>query len=242
MSAVAEAPPVAAPAAGDAPAAEDRPAVRPAAARRPAVPGLTLADLVAKFGPIPASRIVSDPAPGTATPADHERLNAAGRGIFELIDGTLIEKPVSDLSSWFDGEIFRLLANHVTERKLGWVHPGTAFFNLPDGLRAPDASFTPRDRRESGLQARGYSNVPPALVAEVVSPGNTRREMELKRSVYFAAGVETVWEVDPLARTVTVWTGPDADTVLREGDMLTGAPTLPEFSLPLRDLFAEAAG
>ncbi|QDT14969.1 Uma2 family endonuclease [Alienimonas californiensis] len=237
MSAVAEAPPVAAPVAG-----EERPASRPAAARRSAAPGLTVADLLAKFGPIPAGRVVSDPAPGTATPADHERLNAAGRGIFELIDGTLIEKPVSDLSSWLGGELFRLLANHVVEGKRGWVHPADGFFELPDGLRAPDASFTPRAARPEGLQERGYSDVPPALVAEVISPGNTRREMELKRSVYFAAGVQTIWEVDPLARTITVWTGPDADTVLREGDTLTGAPTLPEFSLPLSDLFAEAAG
>ncbi len=234
MPALADAPPAAAPVAAD-PVVTDPP-------RRPAGPGLTVADLHAQFGPIPASRIVRDPAPGTATRADHERFNAEGRGLFELIHGTLIEKPAGDLSSWFDGEIFGLLREFVKPRKLGWVHPASAFFDLPDGLRAPDASFTPRAARPDGLQARGYSDIAPALVAEVLSPGNTRREMELKRSVYFSAGVEIVWEIDPLARTVVVWTGPDADTTLRPGDALTGVPALPDFRVELNDLFAGAAG
>ncbi len=121
------------------------------------------------------------------------------------------------------------------------MHGADGFFDLPDGLRAPDAAFTRKEQRPSGrLQERGYSDVPPALVVEVLSPDNTRREMELKRSVYFAAGVELVWEADPLVRTVVVWTGPDADVTLREGDTLSGAPVLPGFAVPLDDLFAGA--
>ncbi|NNJ28016.1 Uma2 family endonuclease [Alienimonas chondri] len=204
-------------------------------------PGLTLADLSERFGPIPASRVVTAPAPGTATLEDWEAANRRGDGLYELIDGTLIRKPMSTLSSWLGAEFVRLLGNLVVPRGLGWIQQADGFFNFEDGLRAPDASFTRKDRLPDGrLPDRGYVAVTPALVVEVLSPGNTRREMALKRSVYFAAGVEAVWEADPLARTVVVWTGPDADTLLRESDTLTGEPVLPGFTAPLSELFAGA--
>ena len=207
--------------------------------RRPA-PGWTPAELQSRFGAVPLGRVLTDPAPGTATVADWEAANRRGDGLYELIDGALIRKAMSDLSSWLGGAIFARLWNFVTDRNLGYVHPADAYFDLPDGLRAPDASFTRLADRPHGLQERGYSDVPPALVVEALSPGNTRREMELKRAVYFAAGVELVWEADPLARTVVVWTGPDADTALsaEAGDTLTGGAVLPGFRVPLADLFA----
>ncbi len=207
--------------------------------RRSAAPGLTLADLLERFDPIPAGRVVHDPGPGTATRDDWERLNRRGDGLYELIDGTLIRKAVSDLSSWLGGKLFRLIGNFAEDGGLGYVHPANNFFCLPDGLRAPDASFTRLADRPDGLQERGYSDVPPALIVEVLSPGNTRREMETKRRIYFSAGVEVVWEANPLTREVVVWSGPDdARTLTAEaGDTLTGAPVLPGFAVPLAELF-----
>ena len=198
-------------------------------------------ELRAKLGAIPPGRIVVDPPPGTATPNDADRHRRRTGRLAELIDGTLIEKAVSDLSWWFDGEAYGLLRDFVKPRRLGYVHPGTAYFDLPDGLRAPDASYTPRARRPNGLQTHGYSNVPPALVVEVLSPGNTRQEMTTKRRIYFAAGVELVWELDPLARTVAVWRAdtPDPADTLAEGDTLTGEPVLPGFAVDLAELFAD---
>ena len=201
-----------------------------------------MSDLHELFGPIPAWRVVRDPAPGTATEADHAELCGRGPGVYELIAGTLLEKPVSDFSSWFDGEMFGLLRDHVKPRGLGWVHPASAYFRLPDGLRAPDASFTPYARRPGGLRRRGHSDVPPALVVEVLSPSNAAEEMRLKREIYFRAGVERVWEIDPEAGAAAVWAGPDdADrTDLGAGDVLAGDPVLPGFRLVLDDLFAAA--
>ena len=234
------------------PPAVAEPPVRPAtrrthAARGPrrrSAPGLTLADLLKKFGPIPAGRILVDPLPGTATRADWEAANRRGDGLYELIDGTLIRKAVSDLSSWLGGKLFRLLGNFAEDGGLGYVHPADGFFELPDGLRAPDASFTRLADRPDGLRATGYSDVPPALVVEAPSPGNTRREIARKRAVYFAAGVELVWEADPRAETVTVWTAPDAPTRLTRtaSDTLTGGSLLPGFTVPLADLFARPGG
>ena len=207
---------------------------------RPPGRGLTVADLAEKFGPILMSRVLSDPAPGTATVGDWEAANRRGDGLYELIDGTLIRKAVSDLSSWLGGKLFRLLGNFAEDRGLGYVHPADGFFNLPDGLRAPDASFTRLADRPGGLQSTGYSDVPPALVVEALSPRNTRREMALKRRIYFSAGVEVVWEADPLAERITVWTAPDASRTLsvEAGDALTAPGVLPGFSVSLVEVFA----
>lgn len=68
---------------------------------------------------------------------------------------------------------------------------------------------------------------------------NTAAEMARKRSDYFAVGVRLVWQVDPVARTVSVYAAPEVAAVLTEADTLDGAPVLPGFTLPLRDLFGE---
>jgi Uma2 family endonuclease len=73
----------------------------------------------------------------------------------------------------------------------------------------------------------------------VLSAGNTPGEMARKRQEYFAAGVHLVWQVDPNARTVEVFTAPDQSTVLHETQTLTGGTLLPGFTLPLQELFGE---
>jgi Uma2 family endonuclease len=63
--------------------------------------------------------------------------------------------------------------------------------------------------------------------------------MARKRLDYFTAGVRLVWEIDPDARTVSVYTGVDTFRTLTAADTLDGGAVLPGFTLTLRDLFAE---
>jgi Uma2 family endonuclease len=81
--------------------------------------------------------------------------------------------------------------------------------------------------------------VVPELVVNFSRPGNTPGEMTRKRGEYFRAGVRLVWEIDPRARTVRVYTSVTAFTDLTAADTLDGAPVLPGFTLPLSQLFAE---
>jgi hypothetical protein len=62
------------------------------------------------------------------------------------------------------------------------------------------------------------------------------RPVARKRQEYFAAGVRLVWIVDPVARTIAVYTAPEQSTVLQEAQTLAGEPVLPGFTLPLRRL------
>ena len=80
----------------------------------------------------------------------------------------------------------------------------------------------------------------PDLVVEVLSKGNTPREMNRKLDEYFRAGVRLVWYVDPKRRQVRVFTDREHSVVLGEDDQLEGGDVLPGFTLSIRDWFAEA--
>jgi Uma2 family endonuclease len=79
----------------------------------------------------------------------------------------------------------------------------------------------------------------PDLAVEVLSEGNTRREMEQKLREYFSAGVRLVWYVDPVLQEVHVYTAPNQREVLTADHILRGGEVLPGFTLPVRQLFAE---
>jgi Uma2 family endonuclease len=80
----------------------------------------------------------------------------------------------------------------------------------------------------------------PDLAVEILSPGNTAREMERKIGEYFAAGTRIVWVVSPTERAVRVYTGPADARLFVEGDTLDAAPVLPGFRLAIRDWFGAA--
>lgn len=84
----------------------------------------------------------------------------------------------------------------------------------------------------------GYDLVPD-LAVEVLSEGNTPKEMSRKLDEYFGAGVRLVWSVDHRKRTVDVFTQKDACVTLEERQSLTGGDVLPGFKLPLKKLFAD---
>ena len=81
----------------------------------------------------------------------------------------------------------------------------------------------------------------PDLAVEVLSPGNTRGEMQRKLKEYFFSEVELVWYIDPRKRRVRVFTSPDDVTELSETDTLTGGDVLPGFAVEVAVLFAELA-
>ena len=233
------APTTAPPPEADSPAAASRGAL---VAPRP----FTVAELAERFGSLPAWRVRTDPAPGTVTLRQAERLVEKG-GRYELIDGTLVERAVSEETGFLDTELAGLIREWVKPRRIGWAIGPSGYVRLYGGdlLRAPDASFVRRDQRPDGLARRGYSEGAPALCVEVFSPDNTRPEMVRKRREYFENGCELTWTVYPRSRTVEVHTpatGPEegAGAVLTDADRLDGAPVLPGLLIDLRALFDEA--
>ena len=64
-----------------------------------------------------------------------------------------------------------------------------------DGIKGIDVGWISANRVKRGLKD-DVLTIAPEICVEVVSPGNTRQEMENKRELYFAAGAEEVWFCD----------------------------------------------
>jgi Uma2 family endonuclease len=212
----------------------------------PAVPSPApiedLAELLERLGGIAPNRVRYRPPPGTATEADVvAAMEAPRKRLCELIDGVLVEKPLGFTESLLAAALIEILRAFVRPRHLGLVTAPDGSVRLGTGrVRIPDVAFTSWDRIPG--RRRPTEPVPslaPDLAVEVLSRSNTPQEMRLKRQDYFAAGVRLVWEVDPVARTVSVYTAVEGPTVLSAADTLDGGEVLPGFALPLAALFAE---
>lgn len=198
----------------------------------------TIKNLLHDLGGIDPDRVRLTPAPGTATRDDLLKVENLG---CELVDGTLVEKAVGQEESFLGLSLGTLLNQFVMAGNYGWMTGESGFYEFADGqVRGPDLAFVSWGRSPEGR--RSPDPIPllsPDLVVEVLSPSNTKREMERKRNEYFRAGVRLVWEVDPRARTVRAYEAVDQYTDLTAADTLSGDPVLPGFTLPLAQLFAE---
>src|SRR5262245_20842093 len=219
--------------------AQRRPRSPSITARSPLAEDATLADLLERLGNIPPRRVRLHPTPGTATEKDVIRILDRENRPCELVEGTLVEKPMGYEESVLAMLIGTFLTNFVRPRKLGLVTGEAGTIKLFPGLvRIPDVAFTSWDR----LPGRKWPKTPiphlaPDLVVEVLSKSNTKPEMRRKLEEYFAAGVRLVWMVDPRRLTVRVHTAVDQSVLIGEGQSLDGGDVLPGFVLPLSELF-----
>src|SRR2546423_5473679 len=79
------------------------------------------AEWLRALGGVPLERIIFDPWPGTATEADLLRFVERDKRLCELIDGTLVEKPVGYYESFIAGLLITYLNQVVLPRNLGAV-------------------------------------------------------------------------------------------------------------------------
>ena len=106
----------------------------------------------------------------------------------------------------------------------------------PDTVRAPDIAVFTRDQWTRLDPDRPYEGIAD-LVIEVLSPSNRPGDMHAKIADYLAAGVSTVWVVDPWSSTVRVYKTLLAPVILGGDDRLQGGAALPDLDVCVRDLF-----
>ena len=196
---------------------------------------------IESLGDVPLSRIIFDPWPGTATDRDLLVFVERDKRLCELVDGTLVEKPVGYLESQVITRLVMYLGMFVYPRDLGVVAGADGTLRMASGrVRLPDVSFVRTADLPGGrVPTEPIPTLPPSLAVEVLSPSNTVREMRQKTEEYFASGSRLVWMIDPRRRTVAVFDAPtdQPTTTLTESDNLDGGTVLPGFVLPIADLF-----
>ncbi len=167
-------------------------------------------------------------------------LPTVGRRL-ELVKGKVYEMaPAGGRHGYAAMNLGILMGGHVRSNGLGWVFAAETGFILrrdPDTVRALDVAFVSQGRLSLDEIPDGFIELVPDLVVEVVSPGDTRREVREKVENWLRAGARLVWVIYPITRTATVYHSLDDVTNLTENDTLDGEDVVPGFACRLGEVF-----
>ncbi|MBN3905052.1 MAG: Uma2 family endonuclease [Nostoc sp. NMS1] len=140
---------------------------------------------------------------------------------YELVDGQAIPKMSPKK---FHSKLTRALLNLIEQccEGKGEVYPELAVALTRQGrdwVPIPDILYISNKRLPPDWDQEGACSVPPDLVIEIISPGQTFGQMAAKAKNYLDAKVLRVWVVDSKARSITVFY-PDAAPQTYMGDEL----------------------
>ncbi len=164
--------------------------------------------------------------------------------LHEVVNGELVMSPKNN---WFHGRICtRLLFAIETfnrAHRLGAVlDSSTGFWMFNRNCRAPDVSFVSKARLTTlGFKPNEKRFFPgaPDLAIEVLSPNNTRAEIDDRLRDFFASGAQMAWVIDAELQQVEVCHSPIQRKLIGSGGFLEGEQVLPGFQYPIADLFKE---
>jgi Uma2 family endonuclease len=166
-------------------------------------------------------------------------------GLYEVIDGRVVEKPLSVYEIALAGEIFSLLNRHDEGDAFGRVVAEMIFDFRPDidRERRPDVAFISFDRWPQNRRVphtRSWAVVPD-LAIDIVSQTLPALELADKLEDYFRVGVRKVWVDYPRHSKVYAYTSRTDVRVLTVGEELDGGDVLPGFRLPVQKIVEQPA-
>lgn len=179
-------------------------------------------------------------APNTLTPLEVARLSDEDGKLYEMVHGTLVEKPaMSTLSNWIGTRVAHKLST-AYETEIAYViqEQPTYCFTDPGHMRRPDVLLIWSQRLPEGLSEREL-HVAPDFVAEVVSPTNSWSDIRNRVEEYLTAGVSLVWVIEPGFRSVHAYRKDGSVSLYRAGDTIRDEPLLPGFSVRVVEMFPE---
>ena len=157
---------------------------------------------------------------------------------YEVVDGELRMSPAGLRHERIVARLIRLLGQFVEERRLGDVLGSNLLYVLPSGnKRAPDVSFVAAGRLEPFRNAV-FPKLAPDLAVEVISPGDSPRQVLDRVGEYLQAGVRPVWGIEPEGRTATIYRTLTDVRNVEESGSLDAAEVLPGFRCALSELLA----
>src|SRR5438874_2640917 len=128
----------------------------------------------------------------------------------ELIAGELHEMPPAEGEHGYVGirAAYRLAAFLEQHSEVGGglfaAETGFRLTRNPDTVRAPDIAYVGPDRLDQA-RVRGFPELAPDLVVEVISPNDTAAEIQQKADEWLRAGVRLVWVLYPSSRSAMTY-------------------------------------
>lgn len=169
--------------------------------------------------------------PATLTADELLRLNLPNKRT-ELVRGMLV---VREPAGYRHGDaamrIALAIGAFLETRPLGRLFAAETGFTLarnPDTVRAPDVAFISGERLPDPAP-RGFAEMAPDLVVEVLSPDDQPGEVLAKVADWLTAGCSLVWVVDPQRRIARVYRRDGSESVITDAQALDGEDVLPGF-------------
>ena len=166
-------------------------------------------------------------------------------GKAELINGRIVEIMASGRRPGkLSLRIARLLDDYASARGVGEAYgdgTGFAVSLLPSGRQsfAPDAAYFTGPFLANDMR---FNEAPPDFAVEIRSEndyGNAaEEEMADKREDYFQAGTLVVWDVDPLAETITAYRRHQHPVTFTRGQIADAEPAVPGWRITVDEVFA----
>ena len=160
---------------------------------------------------------------------------------YELIGGVLrMMSPAGSEHGDVAMVIGASLYRHVKQLGIGKTYAAETGFLIarnPDTVLAADAAFVSFQVLEKTPRTRGYLNVAPDLVVEVVSPNDVFSEVEEKVSQWLAAGSKLVLVANPNDRTLRVYCSSEKIQILRGGEVFDSGDACSNWQLGVDEVF-----
>lgn len=171
-----------------------------------------------------------------ATVADLERVSAKA----EIVNGKLV---LMSPSSGFHGMASLNIATSLKLHQRA-VGGGAAYGDNVTFVVSESRTFCPDAAWHPDPSPRRIVRSAPLLAVEIRSEGNygpaAEREMAWKRSDYFAAGTQVVWDVDLLREElIRVYraSDPENPVIYRRGEIAEAEPAVPGWRFPVDELW-----
>lgn len=160
---------------------------------------------------------------------------------YELVDGQAIPKMSP---KFFHAKLTRVLLNLIEQscQEKGEVCPEWAVALTRRGrdwMPIPDILYISYERLPTNWDENEACPVPPDLVIEIISPGQTFGQMAAKAKDYLDAKVLRVWVLDSKARSITVFY-PDAAPQTYMGEELLKDSLFEGLEFTIEQVFQKA--
>jgi len=164
----------------------------------------------------------------------------------ELFRGRILKLAAPNTShQTVSGNLFLLIANHLY-RKPCKVFAAPFDVRLPVHNQKKDDEVTTVVQPDlcvicdpQKIDARGCCGAPD-LVVEILSPGNSKTEVQLKFEVYQQAGVKEYWIVNPVEQNLIIYTLTNSKYIgskpYAPGETI-GSAVLTELTIPVEQIF-----
>ena len=173
------------------------------------------------------------------TAAELEHLYLPDKQV-ELVRGQLVVREAP--GTWHgrvSANLTLSLGSFVNQNGLGSVFAQDTGFKIaanPDTVRGADLAFV-RSHELHRIPRRGFAELAPDLVAEVLSPDDRPGEVLAKVAEWLGAGTSLVWVIDPQRNEARVHRADGSVSVVPQEGALDGESVVPGFSCALQEVF-----